>query len=190
MKLYLLPLSFITLIASVCSAGTYVGAGIGALTDGGDLVYTARLGYDFTDDSDDASIVGLELEYLFTSGDESLLGATADTDFSFIMANFRYEMALAPTPTDLYLYTFAGIGFAMVDVDTFFPGLGQDSDDDTTFAAQGGIGLKYLFSESFSVLFGYRYLYLDETEFELYGLPLEPGSEGDSIIELGFNYSF
>lgn len=115
---------------------------------------SAKIGYSFQAGnaySSDATH-NIEVEGVFTSTEDRVFGINIEGDFSFFMLNYKYTSNFLSDDVLAYFYIGGGAGVAIVDVDIN----GFASDDDTSFACQGFLGLGYQLTDNASVELGYR----------------------------------
>lgn len=150
----------------------YAGVSVGYMIDGEEEIYIAHAGMTLVEGENMDQLIELEVAY---TSDEAE-GVSADVMPLMVNYKLAFKMDSSITP-----YIGVGIGLSWVDVSV----MGM-SDDDTAFTYQAIAGLDYAIDESISLVLGYRYFSLEDTE--LFGFNL--GDLDDSVIEVGVRFRF
>ena len=165
-------IAIVLLVALQSASAAYFGASVGYLTDSEDEIYSIQLGTEFA--AKEAFSHNVELEIAYTSYSEEL----GSVDVTPFMANYKLRFAQSEK---VGIYVGGGIGLSLVDVSV----LGQ-SDDDWVFTFQLMAGVEIPFNETVSANIGYRYVYLEDTEF----FDVELDELDDSVLEVGLLFKF
>jgi opacity protein-like surface antigen len=166
-------IAFIVMLVALQSASAaYFGASVGYLTDNEEEIFSAQLGMEIA--SSEKLSHDVELEIAYTSYSEEL----GSIDITPFMANYKLRLAQSEK---VGVYLGGGIGFSLVDVSV----LGQ-SDDDWVFTFQLLAGVEIPFTETVSARIGYRYVYLEDSEF----FDVELDELDDSVLEVGLMFKF
>lgn len=116
----------------------------------------------------------LEISVLGFSASESISGETSSNSFLFnIYYDFKNTSPFTP-------FLSAGIGLSNVEFD-----IEDESDDDTVFAYQLGVGLGYAITDKVSLDVKYRYFGTEDPEFD--GFEAEYSSHN---FYMGVRFSF
>jgi opacity protein-like surface antigen len=204
--------------APATSAGLwqwFVGASAGYLTDLDEGMYGLQAGMEYRPSGERASHA-IYLEIGFTQDDASYSnvpapgttgGITADASIDLdiipITLNYRYQSAITDR---LNWHAGLGLGVAILDssydwswsqvVAPPYPssGKGDGDDSDVVFFGDVFAGLSYDVSESFCIIAGVRYIFMDNKDWEIeqkgVSYAYEGGIDGDVLVEIGARYRF
>ncbi len=131
------------------------------------------IGYDFGDSRIEAAVdykyheLGKIKDYTVTgSGNLGDFRTRGDVTTLSFLANAYYDVTLEPPVT---LYIGGGIGFATVEIDDIevqgYP-LIDESEDDTVFAYQVGVGIGYDVNEKVTLELAYRFSATADLDFD------------------------
>lgn len=175
--------------ADPCLFTWFAGGSVGYLVDFEEAMYTLHVGTDtcWNVGGWDIALFG---EVGYTEKDERILepNLTApiytnlDLEIIPITANIKFERALAG---NLNAYFGAGLGFSRVDIS-----VNTASDNDWVFTAQVFAGLVYNVSPQFEVFGGARWIYFDDADLTIGGVPGSLDLGDDVLLEVGARYNF
>lgn len=199
--------------AAPCHWTWFAGGSIGYLTEANEEMYTLHAGAEYRSRANNNISHALYLEVGFTnledSGFRSLAGPRSgefetDVDIIPLTLNYKFEDALTDR---INWFAGVGAGVAFSDADVKLTrrngSVNKDSEDDTVYFGHIFAGLTYDVNDSFEIFLGARYIFMEDTNFNINlggGNPannaasdvLRGGSDinDDVLIELGARFNF
>ncbi len=165
-------LALVAASLAVSARALVVGADAGYLIDSEEEYISGRVGHAFA--SNDSLIHQVELELGYSNQKESGVKGS----FLPLTVNYRAESIAA---NKLGFYYGIGAGLARTKVSGF-----GVSDSDTSFAAQGFVGLSYQVSANGAIHLGVKYIWIDDVK--LLGSSIDVGD--DVALSAGFSVKF
>jgi opacity protein-like surface antigen len=108
-----------------------------------------------------------------------------------ILASYRFYAGASDAPVRFFFGPSIGLTAAAYEVEVTGPGVfRKDDSSELLFTAAANVGLDFRINDRFSINLGYRYIYIDGTEIELFGLNLDLDDSKAHIVSTGLTIRF
>ncbi len=178
-------LALIAASLTVSAKALIIGADVGYLLDDKEEFISARIGHALKSDTSLSHQIELELGYSSHSETIAPLGAPikATSKITPVTLNYRAESIAA---NKLGYYFGVGAGIARTGIKFAGSGVPTVSDNSTSLALQGFVGLSYQVSAAAKLHLGAKYIWIDEVK--LLGIKADVGD--DVAITGGISVKF
>jgi len=114
----------------------------------------------------------------------------ATETYAPILANYRYYAQPANAKVRFFFGPSIGFTHAIYEIEVSGPVFRKDDSSEILFTVAGNAGVDIRFNDKLSLNLGYRYLYIDSGETELFGSTIDLDESKAHVIFAGLNIRF